>query len=146
MGQTKRINLIENLIGIAEKNEWIKTYNKQLDYFCWTKPSISKNIHLIKVSKEVLLYLNPKGLIEGMGVEYFNNNFIKHNPAHKDLPGFFTEKIDEVNFAIPKKKEKEMTNEFDIFIKDLTNDIYKENFENNRTAEDLEKLVAIAIK
>jgi len=73
MGESKITNLIKNLAEIAIKNNWIKTYDKELDYFCWSKANLSKDVRAIKISQEVLFYLNPKRVIEGFGVEYLKN-------------------------------------------------------------------------
>ncbi len=104
MRESKITNLIKNLAEIAIKNNWIKTYNKELDYFCWSKVNLSKDIREIKVSQEVLFYLNLKGAIEGFGIEYLKNNFIEHNPRYKNLTKLFTEKTNEGIFTIPPKQ------------------------------------------
>lgn len=144
MPKRKILNLIDNLSEIAKRERWTRAYNRKLDYFCWTKPSISKNVRLVKVSKEVLLYLNSGGIIEGIGVEYLRANFIRHNPNYKGLIKLFTEKLDEATFVISKNK-KNLTI-FEDFAKVLASDIYKENLEHNRTADDIERLIDVAIE
>lgn len=138
-------NLIDTVSEVAKRDKWVRTYNKKLDYLYWANPSISKDVRLIKASKEVFLYLSPKGLVEGIGVEYLKSNFIQHHPDYKDLPKLFTEKIDETTFVISKENKKSAVNEFERFTKDLTSDIYKENLENKQTMDDLDKLIDMAI-
>ncbi len=146
MGKFKITNLINGLAKMAIKNKWIKTYDEDLDYFCWSKDNLSAETKAIKISQEVLLYLNHKGIIEGLGVEYMRNNFMEHNPRYNDLTKFFTKEIDEGIFTIPPAQEKKTQDKFEMFIGDLTKDIYQENWENKRTPEDLEKLLSVAIK
>ena len=146
MEKFKIANLIKNLGKIAIKNNWIKTYNKKLDYFCWSKANLSKDIREIKISQEVLLYLNRKKVIEGFGVEYLKNNFIEHNPRYENLTKFFTEETNEGIFTIPPKQEKKVAGEFEAFVEVLTKDIYQDNWENERTSKDLEKLLSVATK
>jgi len=146
MGEFKITNLIKDLAKIAIKNNWIKTYDKELDYFRWSKVNLSKDIREIKMSQEILFYLNHRGIIEGFGIEYLKNNFIEHNPRYKNLTKLFTEKTEEGVFTIPLKQEKKVAKEFEILIGDATRDIYQENWENKKTPEELEKLLSIAIK
>ena len=146
MSTSKITNLIKNLAETAIKNNWIKTYDKELDYFCWSKVNLSKDTREIKISQEVLFYINSKEEIEGFGVEYLKNNFMEHNNRYKGLTKLFTEKTDEGIFTIPAKEEKEATEKFETLIGDITKDIYQENWENERTPEDLERLLSVAIK
>ena len=145
MGESKITNLIKNLAEIAIKNNWIKTYDKELDYFCWSKANLSKDVRAIKISQEVLFYLNPERAIEGFGVEYLKNGFIRHNPRYKNLIKLFTEKTNEGTFTIPPKQEKKVAKDFEMLVKDLTRDIYQENW-GKRTPKDFEQLLSIALK
>ena len=148
MAKTKHFNLIESLLKIsqvAKKENWIKSYDKALDYFYWERPRLSKNTQLIKMSNEMLFYVSPKGLIEDIGVEYLTNNFIQHNPNHKNLPKIFTKKIEEEIFTTIDKQKESEAQTFKNFTNDLTDDAYQENFKNNRTPHDIEELVNTAI-
>jgi len=116
-----------------------------LDYFCWSKANLSKDVRAIKISQEVLFYLNPKRVIEGFGVEYLKNGFIRHNPRYKNLIKLFTEKTNEGTFTIPPKQEKKVAKDFEMLVKDLTRDIYQENW-GKRTPKDFEQLLSIALK
>jgi len=147
MAKTGIITFIDHISEIAKKEKWTKAYDKRLDYFCWTNPKESKNARLVKISNEVLIYFNSKGLIRGIGVEYLKNNFIEHNPEYKDLTNLFTKRADEGVFVIPKDKEKEkkVADKFDDFTKELVKEIKIENWDNKQSPEALEKLVSIAI-
>ena len=146
MGKPKIVNLIKNLVEIAVKSNWIKTYDRELDYFCWSKANFSKDVRAIKMSREVLFYLTPKGAIEGFGVEYLKNNFIEHNPRYKNLTKAFTEKTEEGVFTISRKEEKKVAKDFETLVGALTKDICQENWENERMPEDFEELLSIATK
>ncbi|OGZ73994.1 MAG: hypothetical protein A2908_04705 [Candidatus Staskawiczbacteria bacterium RIFCSPLOWO2_01_FULL_38_12b] len=147
MAKTKIIDLINRISEIARKEKWTKSYDRDLDYFCWTNLNQTKNARLVKISNEVLIYFNPKGLIKGIGVEYLKNNFIEHNPEYKNLTKFFTEKAEGGVFTIPKSKEKEkkVSDEFDSFAKELVREVKVENWENAQSSEMLEKLISTAI-
>ena len=146
MARPKIINLIKNLFETAERGGWIKTYDKGLDYFCWSKPSLSKNTQEIKISKEVLLYLNKNGAIEGFGIEYLKNNFVEHNPRHKNITKLFDEKIEGEMFTISSEKDKEATEDFRMLVSDLGKDIFSENWGNEENPKDFDKLFSTALK
>ena len=145
MAKNKFITNIDHISEIAKKEKWEKAYDKKLDYFCWTNPEETKNAHLVKVSNEVILYFNSRGLIKGIGVEYLKNNFIEHNPEYKNLTKFFTEKVEKGVFTIPKNKEKGAEDEFVGFAEEIVKEIKIESWENEKSPKALEKLVSVAI-
>jgi len=145
MAKNKFIATIDRISEIASKEKWEKAYDKKLDYFCWTNTKEAKSARLVKVSNEIFLYFNSKGLVKGIGIEYLKNNFIEHNPEYKDLTKLFTEKVDGGIFIIPKNEEKKSENKFVGFVEDIIKEIKIDSWENKQSPEELEKLVSIAI-
>jgi hypothetical protein len=76
---------IAKLADIAKKDQWVVEYDNELDSFYWTKPSISKDAQLTRFSDEFALYVTPKGNIEGLFIEYAQNNFVTHHQTFKPL-------------------------------------------------------------
>ena len=146
MEKTRFITNLNNLFKIARKDKWTPVYNRRLDFFSWTKPTLSKESHLVKVSHDVFLYFNSKGLVEGLAIEYLTSNFIEHNPSYKDLPKIFTKEIDEKIFTVPKKEEKQMEDKFEMLTETLKANIYEDSLINKQDINDLERLIKFAIK
>lgn len=146
MGKTNILNLIKTLPEVARKNNWVKTYDKELDYFCWSKNHLSKDVKAIKVSQEVLFFVNSKRKIEGFGIEYLKTGFIQHNPHYKDLTKFFTEEIGEGIFTISPAQEKKVAKDFVMLTNDLARDVSEESFGKDRTSRDFEELFSEVFK
>lgn len=144
MEKTKLTNLIGKLYKIAKEQKWEKTYNKESDFFEWSKPQLSEDAHFVKLCNEIGLFVSSQG-IEGLGVEYLTNNFIQHNEEYKDLPQLLSKKIDEDTFTVPKNKEKKAEQRFKSFAKDLGLEILKESFEKGRNIKEMDDLVKLAM-
>ena len=125
---------------------WIPTYNKELDYFAWTKPVLSKDSRLVKISHDVLLHFTKKGAVEGLDLEYLKGNFIEHNPDFKDFPELFTEKADKSIFTIPKEKQGTTEGTFRSFMDKVRTDIYEDTLNDRQSIDELEDLVDTALK
>jgi len=146
MEKNKFLTLLENIAKTAKQDGWIPTYNKALDYFSWTKPVLSEDSRLVKISHDVFLYFNKKGIVEGLDVEYLTANFIEHHPSHKDFPKLFTKKGDGNVFTVPKMKQKKIEYMFQNFAREIKTDVYEDALENNRGVKELQDLVDVALK
>lgn len=98
---------ISELPETIEKNEWKKEYDKDLDRFYWTQSEISHNSELINVGNEYSFYINSKGKLEGLFVEYVKKNFVQHNKEFKKLFNSFTKKVDDSVFTVSNKQRDE---------------------------------------
>ena len=129
---------------MAKKDNWTTRYDKELDYFYWTKKNISDKSKLVQVSHETSFYINPFGGIEGVFVEYLTNNFVNHNPAYKDFVKEFTKKVDDNIYTIknPKNAEKYLF----AFGESIRADIYQDAKEIGKGKLDLDDLVKYAFK
>ena len=85
---------------------------------------MNKENRLVKVSHETSLYINPKREIEGVLVEYLNNNFVEHNPVFKQFVKKFNKRIDKNTYTLSKNKETEKYR-FGL-AQALTSDIYQD--------------------
>ncbi|OGD30905.1 hypothetical protein A2833_03165 [Candidatus Azambacteria bacterium RIFCSPHIGHO2_01_FULL_44_55] len=142
MEKNKFTNLINSLSAIAEKDLWMPRYDKELDYFFWTRESVSKRAKLIQVSHEASLYVSPKGKIEGVLVEYLQSNFVEHNPTYKDFVKSFTKRIDDSVYTI---KDTDNENKYLFaFGEALRADIYQDAKEIGKGKLDLDDLAKYA--
>ncbi len=107
MEKAKFTDLINRLSLIAEKDKWVPKYDKNLDYFYWTKENISRSALLLQVSHEASLYVTPGGKVEGVLVEYMRDNFVAHNASYAGFVDQFTKKVDESTYTIKNKKAAE---------------------------------------
>lgn len=146
MEESKLFTLLGNIAKIAKQGAWVPTYNKTLDYFSWSKPLLSEDSRLVKISHDVFLYFNKRGTIEGLDIEYLNSNFIEHNPSCKEFPKLFTERTDGNVFTVPKEQQKNMEGMFPDFAEKIRSGIYEDAVLNNQGVKELEDLVDVALK
>ncbi|OGN08977.1 MAG: hypothetical protein A3C61_02490 [Candidatus Yanofskybacteria bacterium RIFCSPHIGHO2_02_FULL_39_10] len=66
----------------VEKNKWITRYDSESDSFSVTKPKLSSDARIKYFDNEIGFYVTKANRVEGIFVEYFGSNFVKH---HKDL-------------------------------------------------------------
>ncbi len=76
------LDLSANLRGFVEKHKWVTRYDTESDSFSVTKPRLSRDARIKYFDDEIGLYITKNNDVEGIFVEYFSSNFIKH---HKDL-------------------------------------------------------------
>ena len=145
MAKTKLLNNLKDLSKIAEKKNWTKFYDKDLDFLYWGNQDKTATARILKISQEVFLYIDNNKNLEGIGVEYLTSNFIEHNPEYKDLTSLFTQRIEDGIFAIPSNKENKVFHKFEDFAKDLTLDIFEENLNHKQNVDGIEELADLAL-
>lgn len=64
------------------KEHWVPRYDRETDEFSFTVPQLSKDARVKYFDDEFAFYVTPSEQIEGLFIEYFRNNFIRH---HKDM-------------------------------------------------------------
>jgi hypothetical protein len=143
MAKSKIVDRLENLFAIATKNNWVKSYDKDMDYFCWGDKEKMKSARLYKISQEVLLYIDKTKNFTGVGITDLSKNFIEHNPGYKDIPGLFTRELESGIFTIPSKIDQSSSHKFEDLAKDVMVDVLKENLENNQSGETIDKLAGL---
>jgi len=78
----KVIEMASNLNGFIHDHNWITRYDLESDSFSVTQPKLSNDARIRYFDDEIALYITQDNKIEGIFVEYFRSNFVKH---HKDL-------------------------------------------------------------
>ncbi|GEM_PF-1009111 len=99
---------ISKLAETAKNNNWAIEYDADVDSFYWTKPEISKNAQLMKLSDDFALYVTPEGNIEGVFIKYAKNNFMEHNKGFKPILENMKE-VDDNRFVLTKSNEKKLS-------------------------------------
>lgn len=145
MEKTKFINLIENLNKKALIGKWIPTYDKKLDYFTWTKEPLSKDAKLMKIARDIFLFFNPKGSLEGLAIEYLKSNFIEHNEKLGNFVNIFKKKVNNHTYTVVEKDKKNIEPFLIGFSESVRANIYKEILEDD-SKENLESLFNTIIK
>ncbi len=83
-----------------ETGKWLFEYNKELDQLYFGKKIIPKNSFLYNLNDEINIFVTPKSTINGIFIEYFETNYIKHNKNLKHVIKVL------VNEKIKKDSEK----------------------------------------
>jgi hypothetical protein len=78
-------DFVYNLSDIAAKQAWVFRYDPESDELSVTVPRLSKDARIRYVNDEIALYFSKNNKIEGLFIEYFCHNFIKHQSAFKNL-------------------------------------------------------------
>ena len=100
------LSLSSNLKEFVEKNKWITRYDSESDSFSVTKPKLSSDARIKYFDNEIGFYVTKANQLEGIFVEYFSSNFVKH---HKDLKKVLKDiktKDSEENTLIKLSKDK----------------------------------------
>ena len=79
------LNLSSDLRGFVEKNKWITRYDSESDSFSVTKPKLSSDARIKYFDNEIGFYVTRANRVEGIFVEYFGSNFIKHRKDLKEV-------------------------------------------------------------
>lgn len=74
-----------NFEDIVKKNNWVSRYDSETDGFSVTIKTLSKDARLKYFGDEVAFYITSKGEVQGIFIEYFKKNFVKHNKGISDI-------------------------------------------------------------
>lgn len=93
MGKVKTIKLdkdkiVKQLAKIShnfESGKWLFEYNKDLDQLYFGKKIIPKSSFLYNLNDEINIFVTPKSTVNGIFIEYFETNYIKHNKNLKHV-------------------------------------------------------------
>lgn len=119
------LDLATNFNDFIKKHGWVSRYDTESDAFSITIPKLSDDARIQYFDNEIAFYMTKDNKLEGVFIEYFKTNFIKH---HKN-----SEKMDGVLDALEKKQKKEET-----LIKVDTKQI-------NKIAPDLEDAIKLSL-
>jgi len=81
----KVIDFLYNFKNIVKKEKWVPRYDKDVDAFSFSVPILSKNARISYLDDEIAFYFNKNGEIEGIFIEYFTANFVRHHKELKEL-------------------------------------------------------------
>lgn len=116
------VDLASDLQGFIQKNGWISRYDLESDAFSLTVPKLSKDTRIKYFDDEIAFYITSTNNIEGIFVEYFKSNFVKH---HKDLKPVVKEikkekaKKDQGLIKLSRKEINQITPDLEEAIKTL---------------------------
>lgn len=81
----KIIDFAYNFRNFANTQNWIPRYDKDTDSLAIIPHKLSSDTRIRYIDDELAFYLRENGDIEGLFIEYFQNNFIKHHKNFKEL-------------------------------------------------------------
>lgn len=115
--KTKKLNIdeIKKSLLESERKDWFFEFDKDLDSLSWGKKKISENAILTRPFKEFAFYLLPNGKIEGMVIDYFSVNFLKHNEEFEEFQGLLSKKQNGELYTVDTRKKTQVEH----FKKDL---------------------------
>jgi hypothetical protein len=83
LDKSKILSQLKNLQGTS--NGWTLEYDPDVDQLFFGAKKISKGYFLFQLNDEINLFVNKKSLVQGMFIEYFQNNFLEHNKELKPV-------------------------------------------------------------
>jgi hypothetical protein len=87
------LDLVPNLSEIAGKQRWVSRYDVDTDTMVIRAPQLSRGTEKRYANDEFAFFFNKKSGIEGIFIEYFFSNFMKHNANVKDIKVELTKEI-----------------------------------------------------
>jgi len=92
----------------AKEEKWSLLWDKLTDSLYFTPPTVPKNNILFSITKELNIYVDSKSKINGIFVENFSTNFIKHNADFEDLPKALNKKVEDDIYTPGDEKKAEL--------------------------------------
>lgn len=91
--------LATNFSDFVKKHGWVSRYDIESDALSITTPRLSEDARIKYFDDEVAFYITNNNKIEGVFVEYFKTNFLKHHRKSK--------KIEKVLNELERKHKKD---------------------------------------
>ena len=116
MNKEKIIEAVKNIPIVAEKNGWSIAFDQDEGTLFYAPKNIPSNSELHQVTDEYAIYLDDNSNPNGVVVEYFRANFLKHHKLFKDVATkvFGDDKSDKNVITIDSEQSGENTNAVDI--------------------------------
>ena len=73
------LDLASDFSRFAEKHNWISRYDVESDALSVTVPRLSDDARIKYFNDEIAFYITKNRKIEGIFIEYFKGNFLKHH-------------------------------------------------------------------
>jgi len=120
--KTELLNLASDFDEFVKEHKWIPRYDIESDALSVTLSILSKDARIKYLNDEVAFYMTKDNKIEGIFIEYFKSNFIKH---HRDIKNILKD------IEKDKRKQKSLVR--------LTQD------KIHKMAPDLEKAIKLSL-
>ena len=133
MKKTDYSQFIGSLYSEAKRGRWKRFYDNESDSFFWTKRPIPSGNRLAKVAKEIAFYLDDKGVVNGLLIQPFRNNFLSHNEEIADVLGVFA-----TTNKIPPGELKAVES---LLSASIQKDIYRDIAEEKYSLKDLNRFL-----
>lgn len=108
LNKEKLINAIKDIPIVAEKDKWVFTFDQDEGSLFYAPRVVLSDSELHQVTDEYAVYLDTNLRPSGVVVEYYKENFLKHNEVLNEVDKkiFKTPKKDEVIVVNPKSKDE----------------------------------------
>lgn len=84
------LNFAYNFEDVVRRKNWIGRYEADTDSFMVGAKKLSSDARLKYFGDEFAFYITKGGVIEGIFVEYFKKNFIRHNKEIDEIRGILS--------------------------------------------------------
>ena len=79
------LDLAGDFDGFVKKNDWVSSYDTEADSFSAISPNLSKDARLRYFNDEIAFYVTGDNRFQGIFIEYFKSNFVKHQRKREEL-------------------------------------------------------------
>jgi len=76
------LDLASDFEAFMKRRAWVANYDPESDELSVAQPKLSSNARIRYADDELAFYVTPDHKIQGVFIEYFKSNFVRH---HKDL-------------------------------------------------------------
>jgi hypothetical protein len=84
MNKKQLIEVVKDIPVVAEKDKWIFTFDKDEGALFYAPKIVSPKSELHQITDEYAIYLDVNQKPSGVVVEYYKENFLKHNRILSD--------------------------------------------------------------
>ena len=92
----------------AKKKKWVLLWDKLTDSLYFVPKVIPRDNILFSVTHELNVYVNVKSEINGIFIENFSANFVKHNTDFRELPKALNKKVEDDTYTPSDKNKSEL--------------------------------------
>jgi len=81
----KILDFVFHLKDVVKNEKWISHYDLDSDSFALHSPRLSRDARKEYIDDEFALYFNPHSDVQGLFIEYFKSNFMRHHRKLKSI-------------------------------------------------------------
>jgi len=101
-------NSLFNLPSRAKKEKWILLWDKLTDSLYFSPKIIPQGNILFSITNELSVYVNTRSNVNGIFIENFSANFVKHNADFEELPEALNKKVEDETYTPGDKDKSEL--------------------------------------